>query len=152
MILLHFKRAVRDMLRHRLLNLVTVVTVALTILIAGAIGVFILNIGHFLDNWKQGIRITAYLEEDPGEEARVPSNIQTGAEIGQYQPFEPEALPDAAVAWHPSSADDKNVAVYQYQWNNPSPDKTIQSVTLRYNKDEGPTYGAPVLLGLTAAK
>jgi cell division transport system permease protein len=71
MILLHFKRAVRDMLRHRLLNLVTVVTVALTILIAGAIGVFILNIGHFLDNWKQGIRITAYLEEDPGEEARA---------------------------------------------------------------------------------
>ncbi len=71
MILLHVKRAIRDMLRHRLLNLVTVVTVALTILIAGSIGIFILNIGHLLDTWKQGIRITAYLDGTSSKEAHV---------------------------------------------------------------------------------
>jgi beta-galactosidase len=84
-----------------------------------------------------------------GTQQVVPVQLQRGVE--NFVQDEPEALPDAAVAWRATSADDKNVAVYQYQWNNPKPDKTIQSVTLRYNQDDGPTYGAPLLLGLTVA-
>lgn len=63
MAMLHFRRAVRDIGQHRLLNLVSVITVAMTILILGAAGTFFLNVSDLLNNWKQGVRITAYLKE-----------------------------------------------------------------------------------------
>ncbi len=66
MAMLHFRRAVRDMGHHRLLNLVTVVTIAMTILIVGAAGVFFLNASDLLNTWKQGVRITAYLKDGFG--------------------------------------------------------------------------------------
>ena len=84
-----------------------------------------------------------------GTQEVVPIQLQRG--VQDFVLEEHEALPDAAVAWRTAGADDKQVAVYQYQWNNPHPNKPVQSVAVRYNKDEGPTYGAPVLLGLTVA-
>lgn len=67
--MLPIRHALRDMGRHRLLNLLTVVTVALTILILGAAGLVFLNLSDLLDNWKNSVRITAYLAEDLSQEA-----------------------------------------------------------------------------------
>ena len=84
-----------------------------------------------------------------GTQHVVPIRLKSGVE--HYVQGEHRALPNAAVAWQAESGKDHKVGVYQYQWNNPAPDKTIASVVLRYNKDRGSKLGAPVLLGLTAA-
>ncbi|MFZ7127026.1 MAG: permease-like cell division protein FtsX [Desulfobacterales bacterium] len=74
-IALHVRRAVKDMDAHRLLNLVTMTTVALTILILGAASLFFLNLSDLLTGWKQGIRIMVYLDDADG--AGPPSTIET---------------------------------------------------------------------------
>lgn len=68
--MLHLRRALQDMGSHRLLNLITVITVAMTIMIIGAAGLLFLNVGDLLNTWKQGLRIQVYLantrpETDP---------------------------------------------------------------------------------------
>ncbi|MGF1448298.1 MAG: sugar-binding domain-containing protein [Opitutales bacterium] len=65
----------------------------------------------------------------------------------------PKGLRDAAVAWtaRPSQEASQNAIVYQMQWTNPRPDKPIVSVDLIYGPD-GERWGAPVLLGITAAR
>ena len=117
---------------------------------------FFLHTFHQRRTWRPGRR-----EPEPpvvfeyvvhyasGGQQVVPIRLQRGVE--NFVQEQPEPLPNAAVAWQTSSADEKKVAVYQYQWNNPRPDQTIQSVVLRYSDEHGSAYGAPVLLGLTAA-
>ncbi len=63
----------------------------------------------------------------------------------------PVNLRDASVAWTTVVGEQEpmNAVVYQYQWTNPRPDKTIKSVDLQYGPD-GSRWGAPVLLGITA--
>ena len=66
----------------------------------------------------------------------------------------PAGLQDATVAWTAPFPEDpeSHAVLYQYQWNNPRPDVTIESVDLQYNEDVGGRYGAPILLGITAAE
>lgn len=84
-----------------------------------------------------------------GTTAVLPIQYKDGVE--HYLRENPKALPNAAVAWQ-DTVDGKDVAVYQYQWNNPDAGKVIESVTLRYNKEEGSNRGLPILLGITAAE
>jgi cell division transport system permease protein len=59
---LSYKRAFRDILKNRFLSMVTIITIALSVLIVGAFGLFFLNAGDMMNTWKHGIRIMVYLK------------------------------------------------------------------------------------------
>ena len=64
MLSLHLKRALQDIRQNRLLNAVTISTIALSILIVSAAILFFLNTTDMLESWRRGIRIMVYLEKD----------------------------------------------------------------------------------------
>jgi cell division transport system permease protein len=70
----YFKRAIQDIRQNRFLNLVTIVTIALSILIVSAFVLFLLNTNDLIQSWEKGMRIMVYLE----------SNL-TGAQIPEVE-------------------------------------------------------------------
>ena len=62
--IIFFRRAVQDILRNKILNVITVITIALSIIIIGSFAIFIINTNDILDSWKQCARIMVYLRPD----------------------------------------------------------------------------------------
>jgi cell division transport system permease protein len=56
-----FHKALKDISENRLLNTVATITVALSVLIVSAFGLFYINANELLTSWKSGIRVMAYL-------------------------------------------------------------------------------------------
>ena len=62
--LLQLSRAIKDIRQNRFLNLVTIITIALSILIVSAFTLFFINTNDLVNAWKEGVRIMVYLNED----------------------------------------------------------------------------------------
>jgi len=56
------RRTWLDLCSHKFLNLITVVTVALSMLIVSAFFLFAVNTGELLDSWRRGVRVMVYLK------------------------------------------------------------------------------------------
>jgi cell division transport system permease protein len=68
--ILFFKRAMQDIFRHRLLNAITIITIALSVLIVSAFGLLFMNVEDLVRSWEKGVRIMAYLKADTNETIR----------------------------------------------------------------------------------
>ena len=71
MLIIYFKRALRDIQNHKLLNIITVITIALSVLIIGSFFLFFGNVSSILGNWEKGIRMMVYINSDLSEEKRL---------------------------------------------------------------------------------
>jgi cell division transport system permease protein len=74
--LFYTRRAIKDILENRFLNAVTIITIALSVLIVSAFGLFFLNIQDMFNTWKTGIRIMVYLAPDTTEAQRLDTRYQ----------------------------------------------------------------------------
>lgn len=61
------KRALQDMADNKFLHIVTIITIALSILIASAAGLLFANAHDVMTSWKKGIRIMAYISQTASE-------------------------------------------------------------------------------------
>lgn len=79
MIILFFKRALKDFRNNRLLNLITLLTISLSILIVSAFILFFINTSEIMNFWKKGLRVMAYLKSDfpPSQLTALSGQIQT---------------------------------------------------------------------------
>jgi cell division transport system permease protein len=76
--MIYCKRAIKDILEHRFLSVVTIVTISISILIASAFTLFFINANAIVNSWKNGIRIMVYLKPNTPEikVAEAKHNIQ----------------------------------------------------------------------------
>jgi cell division transport system permease protein len=66
-----YRRAIKDIQENRFLTAITVVTIALSILIASAFALFFVNAGDVLNLWQKGIRMMVYLKPNISEAERL---------------------------------------------------------------------------------
>jgi cell division transport system permease protein len=71
-----YRRAIKDILDNRFLTAITVITIALSIMIASAFALFFINAGDMLKLWQKGIRMMAYLGPDTSEAARLDTKFR----------------------------------------------------------------------------
>jgi len=71
-----FQRAIKDILENRFLNLIAVLTIALSILIASSFALFFVNAGNVINLWQKGIRMMIYLKPDTTEAARMDTKFR----------------------------------------------------------------------------
>lgn len=61
-----FRRGFVDFLNYKYLHGICVITIALSVFVISAFGLFLLNAGDMMASWKKGIRIIAYLTPATG--------------------------------------------------------------------------------------
>ena len=85
-----FNRALKDIAQNRFLNAVTIFTITLAVIIAGAFGLFFHNVNNIFVDWQQGIRMMVYLENglDDAQRLDIKFRIKTiaGVEDARFIP------------------------------------------------------------------
>ena len=71
-----FRRAIKDILENRFLAVITVATIALSIMIASAFALFFINAGDLMNLWQKGIRMMVYLKPDTSEAGRLDTKFR----------------------------------------------------------------------------
>lgn len=81
------QRALKDIIENPFLNGVTIVTIALSVLIVSAFGLFFVNAQDMFDAWKKGVRIMVYLEPETTESQRRETHrqVEAMADIGHIR-------------------------------------------------------------------
>ena len=79
------RRAIKDILENRFLNAVTIITIALSVLIVSAFGLFFLNLQDMFNSWKSGVRIMVYLRPGTSETERLDTRYQLQSISGIQQ-------------------------------------------------------------------
>ena len=84
---LYFKKALQDIRSNIFLNAVTIVTIGLSVLIVSAFALLLINAGDSMNAWEKGIRLTAYLDADVMEPARleIKENIRSAKGVAQIR-------------------------------------------------------------------
>ena len=93
MIILYFKRALEDFRNNRFLNIITLLTVSLSILIVSTFILFFINTQEILSAWKKGLRMMVYLKPDfePSQLTELRSQIQRLSGVRDVQFISKEA-------------------------------------------------------------
>ena len=78
----YIQRAIKDFLENRFLNAVTIITIALSVLIVSAFGLFFLNAQDMFNAWKKGVRIMVYLAPQTSEAQRLDTRYRLQAISG----------------------------------------------------------------------
>ena len=60
----YFTRALNDLKDNTLLNVLTFITIALSVLIVSTFALFMTNAGNVLDAWEKGIRMIVYIKQN----------------------------------------------------------------------------------------
>jgi cell division transport system permease protein len=71
-----YQRAIKDILENRFLTGVTIITIALSIMIASAFALFFINAGEVLNIWQKGVRLMVYLKPDISESGRLDTKFR----------------------------------------------------------------------------
>lgn len=67
--ILYYERAIKDILENRFLNIVSIITIALSVFIVSVFGLLFLNVSDMMNAWEKGVRIMAYLTPDITKES-----------------------------------------------------------------------------------
>jgi len=67
----YLRQAIQDIVDNRFLSVVAIVTIALSVFIVSAFGLFFLNAGDMVTAWKRGIRVMVYLHPETVETERL---------------------------------------------------------------------------------
>jgi len=65
---LYINGAFQDLKSNVMLHIISIVSIALSLLVIGSFGLFFNNINHVVDNWKKGIKIIAYFHRNVAEQ------------------------------------------------------------------------------------
>ncbi len=71
MLIFAAKRALTDIVNNKFLHMVSIVTIALSVFIVSAFSLFFNNATDFLDAWRKGVRIIAYMGDNVAESQRI---------------------------------------------------------------------------------
>ena len=77
--LLYFRKAIQDFRENSFLNIISMFTIALALLVVSAFSLFIMNTNALMQSWKTGMRVMAYLRPDvtPAALENVQERIET---------------------------------------------------------------------------
>jgi len=62
--IIFIRKAIQDILENRFLNIITIFTMALSILIVSTLTLFFVNADDVMNFWKKGLKIMVYLKPD----------------------------------------------------------------------------------------
>ncbi len=65
------QRAIKDIFENPFLNVITIITIALSVVIVSAFGLFMLNAQDMFNTWKKGVRIMVYLSAGTTADQRL---------------------------------------------------------------------------------
>ena len=130
----YYKRALQDIIDHKFLNAITIITIAISILIVSAFSLFFVNANEIINSWKKGIRIMAYLK--PGvPEVKIPELKQKIKRINGIQDV--RFIPKSKALQLLKKQMKRQSSLFENLKENPLPDAfEIRLIASSQNQDE----------------